>query len=69
VGPRAGMHAKTKRKIPCPCRESKPDRQAHNLVNILSELSRLPTNEDLAYSIGLQWTDYYKYMNHRFLTY
>jgi hypothetical protein len=38
VGPRAGLDAVAKRKIPCPCRESSPDRSARNLVGIRTEL-------------------------------
>jgi len=33
-GPRAGLEAVAKRKIPCPCRESNPGRPAGSLVTI-----------------------------------
>jgi len=40
VGPRAGLDAVSKRRIPSPCRKSNPGRLAHNLVTILTELPR-----------------------------
>jgi hypothetical protein len=36
VGPRAGLDAVAKRKIPIPCRESNPDRLAGILVAIVA---------------------------------
>jgi hypothetical protein len=41
VGPRSGLDAVAKRKIPCLCRESNPGRPAHSLVAAPPELSRL----------------------------
>jgi hypothetical protein len=40
MGPRVGLNAVAKRKIPSPCLESNPDRPARGLVTILSELHR-----------------------------
>jgi hypothetical protein len=40
VGPRAGLNAVAKRKIPSPCGESNSDRPVRSLVTILTELSR-----------------------------
>jgi hypothetical protein len=39
VGPRAGLDAVVKRKIPSPCRNSKFGRPAPILVTVLTELS------------------------------
>jgi hypothetical protein len=41
VGPRGGVDTVTKRKIPCPCRESNTSRQVRSLVTVLTELPRL----------------------------
>jgi len=41
VGPRDGLDAVVRRKIPNPCRESPPGRPARNLVSILTEIRRL----------------------------
>jgi hypothetical protein len=41
VGPRAGLDAVVKRKIPSPCGEWNPGRSARSLVTILTELPRL----------------------------
>jgi hypothetical protein len=41
MGPRAGLDAVAKRKIPNPCRESDPDRPARRLVTVPTELHRL----------------------------
>jgi hypothetical protein len=38
VGPRAGLDAVAKRKIPCPSPESKPGRPARSLAIILTEI-------------------------------
>jgi len=42
MGPRAGLDASAKRKLPTPCWELNPGRAAHNLVSMLTELPRLP---------------------------
>jgi hypothetical protein len=47
VGPRDGLDAVAKRKIPSPCRESNSDRPAFSLVTILTELFRLLQNRVL----------------------
>jgi len=41
MGPRAGLDAVAKRKIICPCQESKPGHPARSLVTVLTELSHL----------------------------
>jgi hypothetical protein len=41
MGPRAGLDAVVKRRIPSPCRELNPDRPGRSLVSIPTELSRL----------------------------
>jgi hypothetical protein len=41
VGSIAGPEAVAKRKIPSPCRESKPGRPVHSLVAIPADLCRL----------------------------
>jgi hypothetical protein len=41
VGPRAGLDVAANRKIPAPCRESNPGRQACSLIIMLTALPRL----------------------------
>jgi hypothetical protein len=41
VGPRAGLDAVVKKKIPSTCRESKPDCATRSLIAILTQLPRL----------------------------
>jgi hypothetical protein len=41
VGLRTNLDAVAKRRISYPCREKNPGRPAHNLVTILTELSRV----------------------------
>jgi hypothetical protein len=52
VGPRAGLDAVAKRKIPSRCRESNPDRSARSVVTIPTELSSyLPMNINFLFCI------------------
>jgi hypothetical protein len=50
VGPGSGLDAVVKRKIPCPCQESNPDRTACSLVVVPNELSRIPEAIVLCFS-------------------
>jgi len=60
LGPRAGLDAMAKRKIPYPCRVSNSGRPARSLVTILTELFRLHllvlvATQSRAYSIIDCW--------------
>jgi hypothetical protein len=46
VGPRTGLDAVARRKIPNYYRESKPGRPTRSLVTVLAEVSRFPDHDD-----------------------
>jgi hypothetical protein len=54
AGPKTGLDAAMKRKIPVPCREPNPYRPARGLFTVLTELPR-----HLRYCINLQRLDFF----------